>query len=694
MDPLTARRKRYRYQSFVTSSNQVEGSHHERPNESNILHNPCSPPVTADAQRMDSNGSLRPLDESPHRELPQLPLRIAPLREPVSSRTLRAPSPLEPRASGTRESNNISKGPSNGGNIPANPKAGLPTVTEFLNAARTKNAEPADPHSNVELPPRPILPAFVNLRALERFPFASSFDDDALHGQRKRRRLDLQPESFSEHLQLPIPQAQKEQRPPPFGPFAILNGLNEPPPNAALLPPSKLGDAAVEPGSLVSANGPIHEGQPTERREARIEELLGTTLDDNDDDDTHDQEDTERPTLPDIEHISVKGIREKEIIQDDKTPTPTDGDAPLSPKTRGRSRKNLRKWTEEETTDLLRGVVKCGIGNWTTILAQPELKFNKRTASNLKDRFRVCCPWAYRASDPNEATKQLRDNLANTLLKAHAQGSSDSLGKAPGKIHIPPPPNLAHMGSEPSSATGSSANSSLKASASSSLSSVTPDTDPGTVGSQSMPSSTQSTPHSETSQTTLESLGLPEAHVTTKSKRRSRRPFTTAEDEALLKGYAVHGFQWTLIQQDKRLNLGHRRATDLRDRFRTKFPHAYRDGGSVSGNSLPLRQGPPTGTPGPAPRDRLPSGESTPTKVPSMAPRPTHSRNSSGVPHNNPGPGDPALLPPPQGFFEPSASNMPAVSGLLSFPLDDNNAGPSSPWEDNTLAPMVWDDLG
>ena len=653
---------------------------------------------------MDSNGALRPLDEYPLRELPQLSLRIAPLREPVSSRTLSVPSPLEPNASGTRESNAISKGSTTDGNITANPKAGLPTVTEFLNAARTKKAESAaDPHSNVELPPRPILPAFVNLRALERFPFASSFDDDALHGQRKRRRLDLQPDSFSEHLQLPIPQAQKEQRPPPFGPFAILNGLNEPPPNAALLPPIEAGsipqlltkpsrgDAAVDPGSLISANGPIPEGQPAERREARIEELLGTTLDDNEYDDAHNHEDTERPTQPEIETTPKKVTSEKEMSRDHKTLTLTDCDGPVSPKTRGRSRKNLRKWTEKETTDLLRGVVKCGIGNWTTILAQPELEFNKRTASNLKDRFRVCCPWAYRASDPNEATKQLRDNLANSLLKAHAQGSSDSLGKAPGKIQIPPP-NFMNYGSEPSSGTGSPANSSHKPSTSS-MSSVTPDTDPGTVGSQSLSPSVKGTPNSESSQTTLESLGLPEAHVTTKSKRRSRRPFTTAEDEALLKGYAVHGYQWTLIQQDKRLNLGHRRATDLRDRFRTKFPDAYRDGGSVSGNSLPLRQGPATGTPGPAPRDRPSSSGSTPTKVPPTAPPHTHSRHPSGS-HANPGQIDPALLPPPQGLFESSAPNMPAVSGLLSFPLDDNTGGASSPWEDNTLAPMVWDDLG
>jgi hypothetical protein len=62
---------------------------------------------------------------------------------------------------------------------------------------------------------------------------------------------------------------------------------------------------------------------------------------------------------------------------------------PISPKTRGRSRKNLRKWTDEETISLLRGVIKCGIGNWKEILAQPELNFNKRSASNLKDRYGI-----------------------------------------------------------------------------------------------------------------------------------------------------------------------------------------------------------------------------------------------------------------------------------------------------------------
>lgn len=351
---------------------------------------------------MDSSSALRPLDESLLRELPQLSLRIAPLREPVSSRTLSAPSPLEPNASGARDLNNIPNSNSTTGKIPANAKASLPTVTEFLNAARTDTTElSADSQSSVERPPRPILPAFVNLRALEKFPFSSSFDDDALQGPRKRRRRDPQTDSFGEHLQLPIPQAQKEQRPPPFGPFAILNGLNEPPPNAALLPPIEAGssisqlltkpsrgDTAVDPLTLVPAHGLIADGQPVERRDAKIEEILATSLNVEEDDDHNSNDKSAESTYPvDPDEIVLAG-RQTEFFKTNEPLAPKQAqDAPLSPKTRGRSRKNLRRWTEEETTTLLRGVVKCGIGNWTAILAQPELKFNQRTASNLKDRY-------------------------------------------------------------------------------------------------------------------------------------------------------------------------------------------------------------------------------------------------------------------------------------------------------------------
>lgn len=332
---------------------------------------------------MDPSGAfVRLLDDSltQIRELPQLQsLRIAPLRQPVSSRILSVPSPLEPNASGVLESNNLSKANASGGNLPAK----LPTLTELLNAARTKNNNDSSVDSllSLESPPKPILPAFVNLRALERFPY-SSFHEDGLHIPRKRRRVDAQADSFGEHLQLPIPQAQKEQRPPPFGPFAILNGLNEPPPNAALLPP-------IEPGSITrlltkpTKHGSVREPaacatkldtKQSEKREGRIEEILDTPIDDK-----------EVGNLPEnqVQRESDEPMAEKTP----ESPSTEDRDEPISPKTRGRSRKNLRKWTEEETTALLRGVVKCGIGNWTAILAQPELKFNKRSAANLKDRY-------------------------------------------------------------------------------------------------------------------------------------------------------------------------------------------------------------------------------------------------------------------------------------------------------------------
>ncbi|CAL5866453.1 uncharacterized protein PFLUO_LOCUS661 [Penicillium psychrofluorescens] len=678
---------------------------------------------------MDTGGVFRPLDESLLRDLPQLQsLRIAPLREPVSSRTLSAPSPLEPNASGARDSK-ISKTSTSPNNAPAKAKsnASLPTVTEFLNAARSSKADSsADSQSNVEPPPRPILPAFVNLRALERVPFASSFDDHALHGPRKRRRLDIQAESFGEHLQLPIPQAQKEQRPPPFGPFAILNGLNEPPPNAALLPPIEAGsitqlltkpsrvDEALESGTSQSSNPGLVNSQPSERREARLEEILGVTLDDKDllggnEDDGQGDDDVEPPKTVEHVHDPTPTIHEKGQSGDGKeSPVPTEeGNEPMSPKTRGRSRLNVRRWTEEETTALLRGVVKCGIGNWKTILAQPELEFNKRTASNLKDRFRVCYPWAYRAANPNEAIQQLHTVLSNSLSKADGEGRENT----PVKLRPLQPRRTATTGSE-STNSGAGSPPALSIVPSTSSVSTPPDTDTpsssGSIQPQTPPSARSTATLSNQSRPTLVPLGIPEPHVTTKPKRRSRRPFTPAEDEALLKGYAVHGFQWTLIQRDSRLNLGHRRPADLRDRFRTKFPHAYKDGGSVSGNALHTQasgQDLSTSTKSTStPRDQAAnSSEQSPPRPPATShsraarPKPRHSPSGS---LSNPGPIDSSLLlpVPAQGFLEPSASSVPASAGFLSFSLDENptasaSSGVDTPWGHNTLAPMVWDDL-
>ncbi|OAX80671.1 hypothetical protein ACJ72_04986 [Emergomyces africanus] len=208
-------------------------------------------------------------------------------------------------------------------------------------------------------------------------------------------------------------------------------------------------------------------------------------------------------------------------------------------------------------------------------------------------------------------------------------------------------------------------------------------------------------------------LGLREPCLSIKSNRRCRRPFTPAEDDALLKGHAVHGFQWTLIRQDKRLNLMHRKATDLRDRFRTKFPHVYREGGSVC-----------TKNTGVVKKDTVSNDNSSTTDPPMLHDRdmlaismlrsgtqlktaPT--RGLSDVANAGPGKkrtsrsppnfvgstnaNDPVMLPPPP----PALPDLPSITNtsLFSFQMEDGGSGgvDDSDWGDNTLPPLVWDEL-
>lgn len=64
-----------------------------------------------------------------------------------------------------------------------------------------------------------------------------------------------------------------------------------------------------------------------------------------------------------------------------------------------------------------------------------------------------------------------------------------------------------------------------------------------------------------------------------KVQRRERREFTAEEDARLLQGFTIYGASWSKIQNDPALHLGHRRSTDLRDRFRNAFPDRYESAG-------------------------------------------------------------------------------------------------------------------
>lgn len=161
----------------------------------------------------------------------------------------------------------------------------------------------------------------------------------------------------------------------------------------------------------------------------------------------------------------------------------------------GKHTKN--KWSDEETADLLKGVARFGIGSWTKILRHEDYSFDRRTALDLKDRFRVCCPEHYKkpklrsSDDQGDASSSSKSQPKGT----HRKGASD-----------------------------------------------------------------------------LARLGIDEPFQ--KSGRRMRHGYTKEEDEALLRGFQKHGKSWAAIKKDEEV-LSQRTSTDLRDRFRLRYPQEY-----------------------------------------------------------------------------------------------------------------------
>lgn len=72
-----------------------------------------------------------------------------------------------------------------------------------------------------------------------------------------------------------------------------------------------------------------------------------------------------------------------------------------------------------------------------------------------------------------------------------------------------------------------------------------------------------------------------------KAQRRPRRNFTVDEDNALLNGFHEQGASWVSILKDSVFQKHNRTATDLRDRFRTRFPEEYAKAGLASRPAVP-----------------------------------------------------------------------------------------------------------
>ena len=441
------------------------------------------------------NGIIEPLPgllDDPQFQITDLPaltdFHIAPLRNPAPSRHANVPSPLEPVAGNILNNTRTSKSPT--GHRDEIEKRRGPKITpnDVLLAREAKKphlaiSELLETHDSPDIVPAQ-LPSFISLSVVEKSPVQAPTALERGHSQ-KRQRLNADVDSGSlemiRHLPRPAQKEEWQNRPAPLLP-AMVTGLHEPPPSAALLPSidvdsrpaltRSMTTSKIHVKDMLTESGPdaaprpLSSVPPTEKRSSPAVEAA-----------------TPQPT-PTTEITTPSEERRTSVFWKDN-----------------KLRRARRKWTESETRHLLAGVKKYGIGKWKQILDDPAFSFSERSSVDLKDRYRVCAN--------NDSVPKL-ETQSNT--------------NTPGSDH-----------STPVEGTGSS------------LSPVKPND--------------------------VESLA--DLNHPTK-QRRKRRAWTVIEDESLLMGVARHGFQWTAIHDDPELDLFHRRATDLRDRIRNKFPDGYK----------------------------------------------------------------------------------------------------------------------
>lgn len=306
-------------------------------------------------------------------------------------------------------------------------------------------------------------------------------------GSKKRQRVLA---TKDEILHLPQPIKKQKAAPQPLLPSMppIINGLHEPPPNAALFPPissTEFGDA---------------------------------------------EQTDPRATIRDYQAPAGEDKAAAEV----EPPKPQKS---TGQKTRKKAMKPRRKWSEEETKHLLLGVNRHGVGKWTDILADEDFRFNNRTAGDLKDRFRTCCP--------------------NELRKNGGDGSSA------GHETLPTPP------AEPKTRARTGLLSE----------NILIEDDYISVPGHARSGMTQSEGGNKKSRAhrkKLEDLAELGIHGPfKKSHRRERKPFSEQDDKQILEGLTKYGPAWTKIQRDSRFSLSGRQPTDLRDRVRNKYPEVY-----------------------------------------------------------------------------------------------------------------------
>lgn len=248
-------------------------------------------------------------------------------------------------------------------------------------------------------------------------------------------------------------------------------------------------------------------------------------------------DETRRPTK---EHIRPRSpLQEVQPVVEAAPALEQAQDEPLVESTT-RTVQARNKWTDEETKQLLLGVQKHGIGSWKRILEDKEFIFNNRKAVHIKDRFRTCFPDGCEGQVTG-ATPAGGRQLSGEMEKVMAYD---------GEVMYRPTPTVNATSTSPTHSTSTSAPSS------------------------STPPKKSKSHRKDLSD--LKEIGIVQPF--SKSRRRQRRAFTEEEDRNILIGLKKHGqSNWTAIQRDTALGLDSRKPTDIRDRFRNRYPEKHKE---------------------------------------------------------------------------------------------------------------------
>jgi Myb-like DNA-binding domain len=577
------------------------------------------------------NGFIEPLPgllDDPQVQSTDLPkltdFHIAPLRNPAPSRHCNVPSPVEPLAENAAPARVKTRDNTQDPGREARKRTPKITPSDVILARDAKKPnltirELVEASTVTQFEPT-YLPSFVSLAVVERSPVQPSQALDLERAQ-KRLRLDTGTENASgeDYRRLPRPEqndTKSAARPLPLLP-AMVAGLHEPPQSAALLPsmdPESLSNINTETVAVTKMKvKTVLEAAEIKSHSLPPELMLNTPEIDN-------------AILPEVNDSQADEAHDEDASTSERISTNKDGVTKAS-------RRTPRKWTDLETEQLMTGVKKYGIGKWKQILTDPAFNFSVRSAVDLKDRFRVCQPEEYK----NRKTQ--RTKKADLPL---GQSSPSSTNIRPVPLSHP---TVKDLPVEESSG-GILATSQCPKEAEDQLTVKVP----SAIAYSGEPSS--SSPHP--------------------GKRRKRRPWSQIEDAALMKGVAKHGFQWTMIHDDPELNLSHRKATDLRDRIRNKYPDGYKHAETAPLRSAEKRKKHSvmkSGTDGVKPN----GVDGAPTKASTRRGKQTQKEGT-----------------------KPSQSGADATqdhSGLKLPPLTLDVG--DWDWENNTLPPLLdWEDIG